>query len=130
MMNIYNGNVTTDASGEAIVNMPSYFEAENIDFRYQLTVIGTFAQAIVSKEISNNVFAIKTDKPNVKVSWMVTGVRNDPYAQAHRIVPEVAKNEHERGRYRHPELYGMSNEMRINYVAPNLEVAGRNAKKR
>jgi hypothetical protein len=40
----------------------------NRDFRYQLTVIGTFAQAIVVTEIANGSFSIKTDKPNVKVS--------------------------------------------------------------
>lgn len=130
MMNIYNGNITTDANGDAVVNLPSYFQVENIDFRYQLTVIGTFAQAIVSKEISNNTFSLKTDKPNVKVSWQVTGVRNDPYAQQHRIVPEVMKNENERGRYRHPELYGLPNTMRINYVDVNKMVAGREAKKK
>lgn len=130
MMNIYNGNITTDANGDAVVSLPSYFEVENIDFRYQLTVIGTFAQAIVSKEISNNTFSLKTDKPNVKVSWQVTGVRNDPYAQQHRIVPEVMKNENERGRYRHPELYGLPNTMRINYVDVNKMVAGREAKKK
>jgi len=130
MMNIYNGNITTDANGDAVVSLPSYFQVENIDFRYQLTVIGTFAQAIVSKEISNNTFSLKTDKPNVKVSWQVTGVRNDPYAQQHRIVPEVMKNENERGRYRHPELYGLPNTMRINYVDVNKMVTGRETKKK
>ena len=39
-MNIYNGNITTDPNGEAIVEMPDYFDALNKDFRYQLTVIG------------------------------------------------------------------------------------------
>jgi hypothetical protein len=51
MMNIYNGNITTDANGEATVSMPSYFEAENVDFRYQLTVMGVFAQAIVAEGV-------------------------------------------------------------------------------
>src|SRR5262249_35543573 len=37
MMNVYNGNVVTDASGDAFVEMPEYFEALNKDFRYQLT---------------------------------------------------------------------------------------------
>jgi hypothetical protein len=116
MMNIYNGNITTDASGEAIVSMPSYFEAENIDFRYQLTVMGTFAQAIVAKEISNNQFVVKTDKPNVKVSWMVTGVRNDVWAQNRRVVAEVEKSAKDKGKYLHPEFYGLGNDARINYV--------------
>ena len=49
MMNIYNGNITTDANGEATVALPAYFAVLNKDFRYQLTVIGQFAQAIVAE---------------------------------------------------------------------------------
>jgi len=101
MMNIYNGNVTTDGTGRAVVELPAYFKALNQDFRYQLTVIGTFAQAIVAEEIRDNRFVIKTDKPNVKVSWQVTGVRKDPYAVAHRNPVEVEKPPQERGRYMH-----------------------------
>lgn len=77
VINFYSGNVTTDANGKVNVTLPDYFEALNKDFRYQLTVIGTFARAIVSKEVSNNQFEITTDQPNVKVSWEVKGVRND-----------------------------------------------------
>jgi hypothetical protein len=73
--NLCSGNVTTDAHGDAIVTLPDDFAAHQRDFRYQLTVIGQFAQAIVSSEINDNRFAIKTDRPNVKVSWQVTGVR-------------------------------------------------------
>lgn len=105
MMNIYNGNITTDANGEAVVSLPEYFQAENRDFRYQLTVIGTFAQAIVSKEVSNNQFVIKTNQPNVKVSWQVTGIRNDAYAQSHPITNILDKGS-DRGKYVNPELFG------------------------
>lgn len=97
MMNIYNGNIVTDANGEAIVTMPDYFDALNRDFRYQLTVIGQFAQAIVSEEIRGNQFRIRTDKPNVKVSWMVTGIRQDKFANDHRIPTTVEKTSIERG---------------------------------
>jgi hypothetical protein len=51
MMNVYNGNVVTDKHGTASVVLPEYFEALNRDFRYQLTVIGEFAQAIVAKKV-------------------------------------------------------------------------------
>ena len=51
MMNIYTGNVTTDAQGEARVQLPDWFEVLNTDFRYQLTAIGQFAQVIVSSEV-------------------------------------------------------------------------------
>ena len=105
MMNIYNGNVTTDDSGQAVVTMPAYFEALNRDFRYQLTVIGQFAQAVVAEEIKDNRFVIKTDKPNVKVSWQVTGIRHDAYANAHRIPVEEDKPASERGTYLFQQLF-------------------------
>lgn len=106
MKNIYDGNVVTNANGEAIVTLPKWFETLNRDFRYQLTAIGQFAQAIVASEITNHQFVIKTDKPNVKVSWQVTGIRQDPWANAHRIPVEEPKAGKERGAYLHPELYG------------------------
>jgi hypothetical protein len=105
MMNIYNGNITTDSTGEATVYLPSYFDVLNRDFRYQLTVIGSFAQAIVKHEISNNLFVIATDRPHVKVSWQVTGVRQDPYAEAHRTPVEQDKSDIDRGRFLHPESH-------------------------
>jgi hypothetical protein len=113
MLNVYNGNTTTDANGDAIVKMPDYFEALNHDFRYQLTVIEQFAQAIVASEIMDNSFVIKTDKPHVKVSWMVTGIRQDTYANAQRISVEEDKPVEERGRYLHPELRGQPKEAGI-----------------
>ena len=98
MMNIYNGNVTTDGNGEAIVKMPDYFEALNRDFRYQLTVIGTFAQAIVLEKIKGNQFKIKSDKPHVEVSWQITGVRRDKYAEDNRPPVEETKSAEDKGK--------------------------------
>ena len=98
MMNIYNGNITTDANGDASVELPEYFDALNEHFRYQLTVIGSFAQAIIAQEIQNNIFTIKTDQPNVKVSWQVTGIRKDDFAQDNRIPNEVEKTGRDKGK--------------------------------
>jgi hypothetical protein len=98
MMNIYNGNVTTDAQGNAVIHLPEWLEALNRDFRYQLTVIGQFSQAIVASKIANHQFTIKTDKPHVEVSWQVTGIRQDAWANAHRIPVEQLKPERERAR--------------------------------
>jgi hypothetical protein len=105
MMNIYNGTTTTDAKGNATVTLPDWFEALNQDFRYQLTVIGTFAQAMVADEIKGNRFIVKTNAPNVKVSWQVTGVRHDAYANKHRIAVEERKPEGERGLFLHPDAF-------------------------
>jgi hypothetical protein len=121
MMNIYDGNVITDATGYAEIKLPDYFEALNKDFRYQLTVIGQFAQAIVEKKIQDNRFAIRTDKPNVEVSWLVTGIRQDAWANAHRVEVEKVKTDKERGKYLAPELFGQPKERGI-YYRPEMEL--------
>jgi hypothetical protein len=124
MMNIYNGNIVTDANGDATIPLPEWFETLNRDFRYQLTVIGQFAQAIVTSEVANHAFNIQTDKPGVKVSWQVTGIRQDPWANAHRIPVDEQKNERERGHYIHPELYGEPEEASVAW-ATHPELAKR-----
>lgn len=116
MMNIYNGNVITDANGEASIALPEYFGALNRDFRYQLTVIGTFAQAIIAEEVKDNHFRIKTSAADVKVSWQVTGIRQDAFANQHRIPVEVEKSEKERGYYLMPELYNQPEERDIRWA--------------
>jgi hypothetical protein len=110
MKNIYDGTAVTDASGTAIVTMPGWFEALNTDFRYQLTAIGQPAQAWVASKVANGSFTIKTNKANVEVSWQVTGVRQDAWANAHRIPLEVDKAPQEQGHYIHPELFGHAGE--------------------
>ncbi|NOQ71369.1 MAG: hypothetical protein GQ574_05180 [Crocinitomix sp.] len=111
MMNIYSGNITTDSLGYATVQLPAYFEAANKDFRYQLTVMGSFAQAIVKEKISGNMFVIQTNDANIEVSRQVTGVRNDNWSEANRVIPEVPKVEP--GTYIHPELYDAGEDQSI-----------------
>ncbi|MGD0303304.1 MAG: hypothetical protein ABSC71_00585 [Candidatus Acidiferrales bacterium] len=118
MKNVYDGVVTTDTNGLATVTMPDWFEALNSDFRYQLTTVGQFAQAMIAKEIQNGTFTIQTDKPNVKVSWQVTGIRQDAYANAHRIPVEKEKSDAEKGHYIHPELFGHAGELSLPELRP------------
>lgn len=115
MMNIYNGIVTLDANGEAKVKLSDYFEALNKDFRYQLTCIGDFAPVYIAEKISNNQFKIAGGKANLEVSWQVTGIRHDQFAEAHRIQVEVEKTGAERGKYLHPKEYGVSETLGIDY---------------
>jgi trimeric autotransporter adhesin len=49
----------------------------------------------------------------MKVSRQVTGIRKDPWANAHRIRVEEDKPDKERGYYIHPDLYGQAPEKRI-----------------
>lgn len=111
MKNIYDGVVTLDGSGEASVELPSYFEALNKDFRYQLTCVGGFAQVYIAEEVSGNRFRIAGGKPGLKVSWQVTGIRKDPYAEKNRVQVEVEKTGDERGKYLYPSAYGAPESM-------------------
>ncbi|MFZ4663380.1 MAG: hypothetical protein ACOYNY_40620 [Caldilineaceae bacterium] len=111
MMNIYNGNVTLDERGEAWVTLPDWFEALNQEFRYQLTAIGGPGPNLyIAKTIENNRFQIAGGSPALTVSWQVTGVRHDPYAEQNRIQVEVDKPAEERGTYLYPEAYGAPKE--------------------
>jgi hypothetical protein len=114
MMNIYNGLVTLDDLGEAVVQLPDWFSSLNKDFRYQLTAVGRPGPNLyIAEEISHNQFKIAGGQPNLKVSWQVTGIRQDAYANAYRIPVEEAKPASERGLYTHPELFGQPAEKQI-----------------
>ncbi len=142
MMNLYNGNVILDTAGEAWVELPDYFSALNMDFRYQLTPIGTpgpnlyIAEEIFDHEfegktvdynqktstqhleITLNKFKIAGGEPGMKVSWQVTGIRHDRFAEEYRSPVEEFKLEKDVGKYIHPELYGLPENMAIGYFEP------------
>jgi hypothetical protein len=117
MKNVYDGVVTLNSRGEAWVELPDWFDALNRDFRYQLTCIGGFAPVYVAREISSNRFQIAGGEAGMKISWQVTGIRQDAFANAHRIPLEVEKTGEERGKYLHPSEHGMSESAGIGYEA-------------
>ena len=57
------GTVILDGEGNAIVQLPDWFEALNRDFRYQLTCIGEAAPVYVAEEIAGNRFRIVSVTP-------------------------------------------------------------------
>jgi hypothetical protein len=116
MMNVYNGNVTLDDQGQAVVTMPDWFQALNQDFRYQLTPIGAFAPLYVADKIKDNRFTIAGGEPGMEVSWQVTGIRHDPYAEAHRIQVVVDKPASEQGTYLFPALYAQPASKSLDYA--------------
>jgi hypothetical protein len=108
MLNIYNGNVALDDHGEAWIELPAWIEALNKDFRYQLTAVGGPGPNLhVAEEVHDHRFKIAGGTTGLKVSWQVTGIRHDPYAEAHRIQVEEDKPPDERGTYLHPKEHGM-----------------------
>jgi hypothetical protein len=111
MMNVYNGNIVLDDAGEAWVVMPDYFESLNRDFRYQLTALGAPGPGLyIAQEVTEGRFQIAGGTPGLQVSWQLTGIRQDPYAEMNRIQVEVEKPENEQGTYLYPEAYGFGPE--------------------
>lgn len=106
MKNIYDGVARLDAKGEATIEMPDWFHALNRDFRYQLTPHGSFGELYVRSTLREGRFSIAGGKPGQDVSWQVTGIRLDAWANANRIQVEVDKTGPDSGTYRHPELHG------------------------
>ena len=113
MKNLYDGVAVLDGNGAAVVSLPDWFAALNGgeefqgDFRYQLTPIGAAMPNLhIAEEIAGNTFRIAGGMPGMKVSWLLTGIRHDPYAESARIAVEQRKPDGEQGTYLHPELYG------------------------
>ena len=120
MKNIYDGVAVLNNHGQAIVTLPSYFNALNQDFRYQLTCIGGFSPVYIAMEIESSVnaqqFAIAGGTPGLKVSWQVTGIRHDAWANQNRIPTEEFKSPSEQGKYLNPEAFNQPKEKGIGYV--------------
>jgi hypothetical protein len=126
MKNVYDGVVTTDGAGDAEVRLPDWFEALNDQFRYQLTAIGSSARAWISSEVHDNRFGIRTEAPSTKVSWQVTGIRRDAWANANRIEVEIDKAGRERGLYLHPAEHGQPASKGVDFEA-HERIVGRRA---
>jgi hypothetical protein len=101
---VYRGNAVLDSSGEADVDLPAYFDAINKDVTYQLTAIGAPAPTLhIAQEVNNNHFRIAGGSAGQKVSWCVTGVRNDAWVRAHGAPAEEDKAA--KGKFLSPELH-------------------------
>jgi hypothetical protein len=111
----YDGIAELDVAGEAVVELPEWFETLNKDFRYQLTGIGGFAPVYIAEEITNNRFKIAGGKPGMEVCWQVTGVRHDAVARATPVAVEEDKPDDEKGYYQNPEAHGQPKEMGIRW---------------
>jgi len=117
--NIYDGVAVLDANGEAVIELPAYFEALNISYRYQLTAIGKYLQAFVKEEIKNNCFVVASANgakdAGAKISWQVTGIRNDPNMKTNPPVIEEEKGVGTAAMFKKGEY--------INPVADNTKMA-------
>ena len=124
MMNIYNGNITLNEQGEAWVELPEWFGALNKDFRYQLTAVGAPGPNLyIAHKVIEDRFMIAGGTKGMEVSWQVTGIRKDKWAEANRLQVEVDKSVEEKGKYIHPEVYNLPLERSVDYenLKPAIE---------
>jgi hypothetical protein len=126
MKNVYDGVVVLDNKGKAEIELPDWFGILNKDFRYQLTAIGApgpnlyiaeeISDTTTSNKNNNSRFKVAGGASGMKVSWQVTGIRKDPWANANRIEVEEEKPDKERGYYLHLDLYGQPEEGGISHL--------------
>lgn len=117
VLNIYDGVVTLNSSGNATVELPAYFSLLNKDYTYLASPLG---QPMPSLHVSQTVeprwfglfgapvFKISGGIGGGKISWQVTGIRQDPYIIAHPIIPVVKKGPDtivNIGEYLFPQFY-------------------------
>jgi len=126
MKNVYDGVVVLDRKGKAEIDLPDWFGILNKDFRYQLTAIGApgpnlyiaekISDTTTSNKNNNSHFKIAGGNSGMEVSWQVTGIRKDPWANANRIQVEEDKPAKQRGYYLHPDLYRQPEENGISHL--------------
>lgn len=123
VLNLYRGVVQLDGTGQAVVELPDYFDLINTNVSYQLTAIGTPQQPYVLSEVVGNTFEV-AGAPNTKVSWTVYADRNDLYLQQNpeERLDVITKLGERQGKYISPELYGMP-ESSAMYPSPVVQQA-------
>ena len=117
VLNIYSGNAQLNENGEALIKLPSWFEALNRDFRYSLTPIGAPGSTLyIAQEVKDNQFKIAGGVAGMKVSWQVAGVRSDPTTHKYKFAVEEEKSERERGYYLNPDAFNQPKEKSIHWA--------------
>ncbi len=142
VINFYRGTVTLDSAGQAVVELPPYFPKINAGPTYQLTAVGGpmpllhVAERISEADLAAGAaagprvpappcrFRIAGGAPGGEVSWRVEAVRNDLWVRRNGAPVEVDKQEPERGRYQHPELYGQPVERGMHHPSQRRLVRG------
>jgi len=87
VVNLYRGVVVLGADGRAVVQLPDYFSAVNVNPMIQVSAVGT-NDVFIAREVAENTFVIG-GKPGIKVFWTVTADRNDQSARIGQLLTPV-----------------------------------------
>ena len=93
-----------DATDQVSLNLAARISSEN----KEIPIIETDENDHINPNNCVNLdsFKIKTDKPGIEVSWQVTGIRHDKFAEKHPVIPELDKEPENKGYYLHAEELG------------------------
>ncbi len=69
----------------------------------------------MAERIAGNRFKVAGGAPGMEVSWQVTGVRHDAFAEANRIRVEEDKPAEEIETYLHPEAFGLPEALSVDH---------------
>lgn len=123
VLNVYRGTATFDANGNAMINLPDYFNTINRNVSYQLTPIGAYMPLCIQEKVNdNNQFVVSGGLAGKEVSWAVYAERNDLYMQKNpqQRAVEIKKRDHEKGHYLIPSLYGAEKDKGIFNQQPKV----------
>lgn len=123
VLNIYRGTIAFDANGEAVVELPDYFNDINKNTSYQLTPIGAYMPLYIKEKVGEtNQFVIAGGLAGKEVSWAVYAERNDLYMQQNpeQRTVELEKRPQEKGLYLMPYLYGLGEDKAL-FKAPTKQ---------
>jgi hypothetical protein len=121
VLNVYRGTTAFDANGNAMIELPDYFNDINKNISYQLTPVGAYMPLFVKEKVnSENKFEVSGGDPGKEVSWAVYAERNDLYLKKHpeQRAVEIEKRASEKGKYLIPSLYDAKPEKGI-FIKPN-----------
>ena len=116
VLNVYRGTILFDANGEAVVELPSYFNDINKNVSYQLTPVGAYMPLYVKEKVNeDNKFVVAGGIAGKEVSWAIHAERNDLYLQKnpHHRDTELEKRPQEKGKYLIPSLYNAGEDKAI-----------------
>ena len=69
----------------------------------------------IAEEVTGNTFRIGGGVAGAKVSWLLFGLRDDPYMRANPVQTVQTKTGDEAGTYLNPELYGQPESKALGY---------------
>jgi hypothetical protein len=78
MDSTYHGEVWTDGSGFATVQLPAGVGLPGAPIDYELRDLDPPSSARITAELKNGRFTIATGQPHVKVAWRISRRREEP----------------------------------------------------